>query len=175
MVGDYTTPWLAARFVRNLRRPFHDSSLFDPILVFTLSSRSGFERRPTQCFSPPKNLMLDFYYEDRGDNDDVLLFILSGKMDSTQAEYLYGVIQKQIHRGHRKVILDCDGLDYISSMGLGMMLRLHSRMKKIDGEVNLARIHGIVADAIRLVRLDNILGVYDSVDEAVQAANADSE
>jgi anti-anti-sigma factor len=115
--------------------------------------------------------MLDFYFEDRGENDEILLIVLSGNLDTIQANYLDTVIQKQIQRGQKKVILDCDGLDYISSMGLALMLRLNSKMKKLGGEVRLSGVKGIVSDAIRLVKLDTILGVYDSVDDAVKAAD----
>jgi anti-sigma B factor antagonist len=122
--------------------------------------------------SPVYLLMLDFHYEDRGKNDEILLIVLSGKLDTTQAEYLISVIEKQIERGHKKVVLDCDGLDYVSSMGLAMMVRLHSRMKKRGGEVRLSGVHGVVGDAIRLVKLDKMLGVYDSVEDAVEASDA---
>ena len=36
--------------------------------------------------------------------------------------------------GCEKMILDCGELSYISSMGLGMLMRVHSKMKKKGGE-----------------------------------------
>ena len=72
--------------------------------------------------------MLDFYYKDLGEHNEILLVILSGDLDTTQCDYLYGVIEKQISRGHKKVILDCDELGYVSSMGMAMMRRFLSNL-----------------------------------------------
>ncbi|MGI9470300.1 MAG: STAS domain-containing protein [Rubripirellula sp.] len=113
--------------------------------------------------------MLDFHYKTLGENDEVLLFVLSGNLDTTQCEYLYNVIGKEIRKGQEKLILDCHDLGYISSMGLAMMLRVHAKMRKIGGDVKLAGVNGTVADVIRLVKLDRILQLYDTVDEAIES------
>ena len=119
--------------------------------------------------------MLDFHYKTLGEKDEVLLFVLSGNLDTAQCEYLYNVIGKEIRKGQEKLILDCSDLGYISSMGLAMMLRVHAKMKKIGGDVKLAGVNGTVADIVRLVKLDRILSLYDTVDEAMESIDSKDE
>ena len=114
-------------------------------------------------------LMADFYYKEMGKDDDIICVVLSGRLDAEQCEYLLHCVQKQIENGCSKLILDCDGLEYISSMGLGMLMRVHSRMSKQGGDVKLACVRGIVAEGIKLVRLDKVLEMYTTVEEAVNA------
>ena len=113
--------------------------------------------------------MADFYYNDTGKNNDIVVVVLKGRLNSEDCDYLLHCVQKQIEEGYTKLILDCDGLDYITSVGLGMLVRTHSRMLKHGGDVKLAAVHGIVAEAIRLVKLDKLLAIYPTVDEAVAA------
>lgn len=117
--------------------------------------------------------MLDFHYKTLGENDEILLFVLSGNLDTAQCEYLYNVIGKEIRKGQEKLILDCSDLGYVSSMGLAMMLRVHAKMKKIGGDVKLTGVTGTVAEVIRLVKLDRILNIYDSVEEAMESIDSE--
>ena len=106
------------------------------------------------------------------DGADVRVFdpeALSGKLDAFHCDYLLKCVEHQIEEGYKKLILDCHGLEFISSMGLGMLMRVHARMKKLGGDVKLARVHGVVASAITLVRLDRALHMYPTVEEAVAA------
>ena len=118
--------------------------------------------------------MLDFHYKNVGEDEQVLLFVISGSLDTMHCEYLHSVIEKQIQRGHTRLVLDCTDLTYVSSMGLGMMLRVHAKMKKLGGDVRLAGVQGTVADIVKLVRLDKILHMYSTVDEAVAELDDDA-
>ncbi len=117
--------------------------------------------------------MFNFHYQDLGENDEILMFVLSGRLDTTQCDYLYSVIEKQIEKGRKKLILDCFDLQYVSSLGLGMMLRIHSKMKKLGGDVRLVGVSGLVADVLRVVKLDRILQIYDTVEAAVEDIERD--
>ena len=117
--------------------------------------------------------MTDFYYETTGKNDDITVVVLSGRLDSTSAEYVFSCVENRVKDGSRKIVLDCTSLQYISSMGLGMLLRVHSRLKKVDGDANVAGVNSTVAKVIAMVRLDTVLHLYSTVDEAVAALEAE--
>ena len=113
--------------------------------------------------------MADFYYEKQGKNGDIVSVVLSGKLDALHCDYLLECVEHQIEEGCEKLIMDCTDLEYISSMGLGSLLRVHARMKKRGGDVKLAAVQGAVAKVIRLVQMDRILQLYPTVEEAVAA------
>ena len=113
--------------------------------------------------------MADFYYEECGKDGEIVRVVLSGKLDGFHCEYLLKCVQRQVEDGYKKLILDCHELEFISSVGLGMLMRVHSRMKKHGGDVKLARLHGKAASVVRLVLLDRILQIYPTAEEAVAA------
>lgn len=113
--------------------------------------------------------MIDFSLEPVGENGDIISVSVTGDLDAANCDYLLQCVEGQIEDGYTKLILDCQHLEYISSMGLGMLIRVHSRMKNLGGDVKLARLHGTVAEILRLVKLDRIFHLYSSVEEAAAA------
>jgi anti-sigma B factor antagonist len=113
--------------------------------------------------------MADFYYGKLGKNEDIVSVTLSGELDAFQCDYVFKCIEKQVKHGTTKLIIDCNDLSYISSAGLGMLMRVHTRMKKLDGDVKLARVRGVIAKMINLVGMNKVIQLYPTVDEAVAA------
>ena len=101
------------------------------------------------------------------EDSDIVIIELTGSLETEQCDYFFSGVENRIREGDRKLILDCSNLDYISSMGLGTLLRTHARMKKQGGNVTLAAVHGVVADVLRVVRLEKIFHLYPTVEEAV--------
>lgn len=116
-------------------------------------------------------LMIDFGTYKMKPDDDVLVVGVCGDLDTESAEYFFSCLANEIENGHIKVIVDCRGLEHMSSMGLAMLIRAHSRLKKHGGDVKIARIEGVVATVIRKVNLDKLLNIYPTV-RAAHAAFA---
>lgn len=113
--------------------------------------------------------MFNFHYEKVGKEQDIVSVVLSGRLDETSCNYVLGCVEDEILEGRKKLILDCGQLTYISSMGLGTLVRVNSRMKKIGGDVKLASVHGTVSEVMRVVGLNRLFQIYPTVDEAIAA------
>lgn len=113
--------------------------------------------------------MFDFQYEKVGKNGDILAVVLAGTLDESTANYLLDCVKEEVLEGRKKLIIDCGRLDFISSMGLGMLVRVNSRMKKLGGDVKLANVHGVVAQALSVVGLNRMFQIYATVNDAVGA------
>ena len=116
--------------------------------------------------------MFNFEYEKAGKNGDILAVVLEGSIDESNCEYVLQCVAEEILDGRTKVILDCNQLTYISSMGLGMLVRVHSRMKKLGGDVKLAAVHGAIAQIIGVVGLNRLFHIYPTVADAIAAHDA---
>jgi anti-sigma B factor antagonist len=114
-------------------------------------------------------IMFNFHYEKVGKSQDIVSVVLSGILDEATSNYLLGCVEEEILEGRKKLILDCGLVTYISSMGLGTLIRVRSRMQKIGGDVKIASVHGAVAEVIRVVGLNRIFQIYPTVDDAVAA------
>jgi anti-sigma B factor antagonist len=113
--------------------------------------------------------MIDWNWTKVGPAEDILLFELNGQLDADACEYLFKVLEHHIKDGDINLILECRDLDFISSLGLGMLVRVHAKMKKCGGEVCLSSLQGMVADVISLVGLDKLLRLYRTSDEAIES------
>src|SRR5437588_64607 len=90
----------------------------------------------------------------RCQNEGVIVaVVLTGKLNEENCHYLFECVEEQVQDGRKKLILDCAQLEYISSMGLGMLVRVHSRKNKLGGDVKLAALQTTVIQIISVVGL----------------------
>jgi anti-sigma B factor antagonist len=113
--------------------------------------------------------MFNFRYEKLGKNGDIVAVILSGALDESNCDYLLDCVAEEILEHRKKLILDCGQLTFISSMGLGMLVRVNSRMKKLGGDVKLAAVQSSVAQVLSVVGLNRIFQIYPTVGDAIAA------
>ena len=118
--------------------------------------------------------MIDFASHRLEDAPGILVLELTGSLDTQNSEYLMDCVQGHIEDGIDRIILNCADLEFISSIGLGTLIRAMTRLKKQGGTVALAGAQGGVADVLRLVRLNRLLGIYDDVGEAAAALRQES-
>ena len=100
---------------------------------------------------------------------DVLVVELAGKLDTDSAESFFTQLEKEVENGHINLVFDCKELEFISSLGFGMMIRAHSRMQKAKGAVKFARLEGFIAEAFHVVGFHNLFENYATVEEAVKS------
>ena len=111
--------------------------------------------------------MIDYKTRKAGQNNDILVMDVYGKLDTDTSVFLFDCVQGFLEEGMTKFVLDCSKLDYISSMGLGTLVRANGRLKKQGGAMAICGASGVVAEVFRLMRLDHVFSMYDSVDEAI--------
>ncbi len=52
---------------------------------------------------------------------------------------------------------------YYSSYGVGVLIRLHRRMKGHGGDVRLASVRSVLADVLALTHLTSLFEIYKSL------------
>lgn len=100
---------------------------------------------------------------------EILAVVLDGSLNTTTTSQFDQAIQSHLDHARTKIIIDCRNVDYISSIGLGSLIALQARLRKKGGEVKLAALHGVAAEAIRLVGLDKLLNIYGDLESASQS------
>ena len=97
---------------------------------------------------------------------DLLIVSADGGLNRDTAHQLIDDVGAQVDKGAKSIIVDCSNLQVISSSGIGVLLQLHRTMKSKGAVVRIAGLHGFVAQAIRLVRLDSVFELYGDVNAA---------
>ncbi len=107
---------------------------------------------------------MEFYYDEVEHN--VLIIKADGGLNGQNAGEFLDKIEALVEGGIRRIIVDCDHLQFLSSMGMAGLMRLHKRMARAGGDVKVANVHSIIADVLRIARLDKLLAIYPDVNQA---------
>jgi anti-sigma B factor antagonist len=97
---------------------------------------------------------------------DVL--IVKGKVDSFTAPDLIKAFEKLNNEGRFKIILDMNGLEYMSSAGFRALLLGQRNCKRYNrGEVVLASVPKKIMDALELTGFTPLFKIFEEVTPAV--------
>ncbi len=107
---------------------------------------------------------MEFYYDEI--DNDVLIITADGGLNADTSEQFVQSIEKLVDGGLKKIIVDCDKLDYISSSGLRVLVRLHNRMKRQGSDVKLASVKGPMPDVLQVTGLNKLFEIYPDVNRA---------
>lgn len=107
---------------------------------------------------------MDFYYDEI--EKDVLVLRADGGINADNAAQFVAELEKLVDAGVKKIIVDCSGLSYVSSYGIGMLLRVHRRIAKHGGDVKLAGVHSTLVRLLQMARVDGLFDLYPDVNRA---------
>jgi len=102
--------------------------------------------------------------------DGVAVIYLEGKvMGGPDATMFHGKLHEFVNGGQKKVIVDLAKVEWMSSVGLGMLISALTTMKNNGGELKLANVTEGIESLLTITRLVTIFKTYDSLDEAIKA------
>lgn len=76
-------------------------------------------------------------------------------------------IKSLLDDSHRYVVIDCRGVRYIDQAGLDLFRDIEVAFVIHSGKAVFARVDQRTAEAMKIIRLDHMLELYDSTEEAV--------
>ena len=89
---------------------------------------------------------------------------VNGRIDMVTAEKAYATGEDIVNR-NEKTVLDMSGMDYLSSAGLRVLLRLNKLAKKSGKEFTLCGPSGIVISVLEDSGMDALFTIYASLNE----------
>jgi anti-anti-sigma factor len=93
---------------------------------------------------------------------------LQGRMDAVSAPEFDRSSEEWLARGESIFILDCSGLDYISSAGLRSLLVLGRKLSPLKGKLLIAAMRDVVKDVIQISGFSSLFPVAESIDAALR-------
>lgn len=79
-------------------------------------------------------------FEIKNENE-ALIGVFNGRLDSAVADQLEKEMQPLMDSADKNIVLDCTGLEYISSSGLRLFLTLRKEVAKRGGTLTLCHIN----------------------------------
>ena len=106
---------------------------------------------------------------------DVVLAMPVGQIDHTtamQLEQAMAPIVNDAAAAKTPVVLDFAGVDYISSMGLRVLMAASKQMRARDAVIAVAGLQPAVSEIFGIARFNFVLQVFPSVRDALAALSA---
>lgn len=102
---------------------------------------------------------MEIVLEERG---EIAELRLRGRLDAYWSDYLAREMDQVIENGGRQLLLDLAETPFISSAGIGVLIRYHKQLNRIGGRLAVIRPAEPVRRVLELTRLDEILCLKES-------------
>jgi anti-anti-sigma factor len=90
----------------------------------------------------------------------------SGRAGGPESEHLEAELSNLFKLRPQMIVLDFSGLEYLSSMGVSALIRLHHGMKEIGGKVRMAAVPTPIMSLLQSARLDHLIPAFGTVEAA---------
>ena len=88
-------------------------------------------------------------------------------MDAESAVHFENQCESCISEGFTSIVADLGNLAYVSSMGLGAIVRVAKQLRDKGGDLRICRLTGLVRQLFEITRLNHVLPAHDSVESAL--------
>lgn len=92
--------------------------------------------------------------------------ILDGQTIESLSRKLFDLVDNQ---AHRKILLDFSQVKFLSSMMLGVLIRLQKRAAGINGRIAIYGLRPDLMKIFQITRLDKLFDFYDDEEKALNS------
>lgn len=92
--------------------------------------------------------------------DKVFSIQLKGGLDGTSAEDFYRYFESQLNKGYRKFLFQFGALDFITSNGISILVKIHKQTKKMGAVYAIYGVKQEVEDVLGFVGLFDQLPIF---------------
>ena len=104
---------------------------------------------------------------------DVTILDVKGRMTLGEGDtMLKDKINSLLMQGHRKLVLNLEGVPYMDSAGLGEVVRTYTTVSRQGGSLKLLNLTKRIQDLLSITKLLTVFDTFDSENEAVGSFNS---
>lgn len=101
------------------------------------------------------------------DEEKAVIVAVEGRVDATTAPEFEKYLTGSMGQGKKTLILNLNGLSYISSAGLRVVLIIAKKLKALGGELILVGLEGAVKQVFEISGFYTIFNVFETEQEAL--------
>lgn len=101
-------------------------------------------------------------------NKDVTVISVSGSVDAQTAPIFERDSLAAVRKGKKKILVDCKGLDFISSAGIGVFMVILSEVEG-DGYLKVMNLTDEVFESFDLLGIPEVIEIHKDEKEARKA------
>ncbi len=101
--------------------------------------------------------------------NNITLLTIKGKLVSIDdVEQLYQTIRGIINNDQKKIIMDLKNVNWISSLGVGALMRSLTTVRNTNGDLRLSGVSDKVKNVFFITKLDSVFQIFSNLEDAVQ-------
>ncbi len=104
---------------------------------------------------------------DKRDVEDVTLLYPKGFINAHTVRLFEGEIRGAIQQGRCKIVVNCSGLSYIASAGLGALMGAIEEIRGSGGDLRLASLNDTVRNIFEILGFNHLYRIYPSEMDAI--------
>ena len=97
----------------------------------------------------------------------VLVIRTEGRVDASNAHLFHDQINFAISSADKNIVLDLEGLEYISSAGLRIVLMVSKETRRVKSRFAVCSLSETVEQVFQISGFGKIMAIYDSREEAI--------
>jgi len=103
--------------------------------------------------------------------DNVVVFDVEGEIRRTDTaqETLHSLVEAQLDRGRRNVLLNLGGVEFIDSFGVGQILASYISTQNLGGRLKLCKISHKLLLIFQITMLTKVLDIHEDCDRALES------
>ena len=102
-------------------------------------------------------------------NQNVSILDISGELDAHTASQLENTLKSLIDNENYSIVVNCSGLDYIASAGLGVFMAYLEDVRSLGGDIKLTDMNDRVYNVFDLLGFPTLYDILDNEQEALQS------
>lgn len=100
-------------------------------------------------------------------SEQMSIVMIEGSIDALTADQITTCLDEQIKNGEKHLVVDLGKVDFMSSVGLRIMLGALKETRKLGGDLCLACAQEGVARVLKMSGFTNLLEIYDDIEKAI--------
>jgi len=109
---------------------------------------------------------------EKNEKKNVVIFSLEGSITSSNIRELDTILEDQAAEGNTRMIFDCKDLEFISSAGVGVFLKMHDDIKeKETGFIIFCNLKESVLTVFKAMGITYFFDIYDDLAQAVTSVD----
>jgi anti-anti-sigma factor len=98
----------------------------------------------------------------------VVVEIVGRIVFGSECQQIEWLISDLLSQDEKKIIFDLSGVSHIDSTGVGIIVMCFGKMKTAGGDLRVAGARGVVAEVLKMTKVDKIISLYPSTAAALE-------
>jgi len=100
---------------------------------------------------------------------DICIISISGRIDTVTSKDVEAKLDGATEERKEKIIINLEKMDYISSVGLRVLLSALKKQKQNQGSLQLASLQPFVQNIFKITGLDKVFQIFPTEEAAFQS------